>query len=263
MRPERFSLKGRRALITGASSGIGRAVALGLTEHGATVVLHHFGDAAGAAATAQAIGGDTAVLEADFTDTPAISVFVDNILSNHGPIDILIANAAIEQRLAWQDATPAHINAHVSANFSAFLLLAQKLVPPMAARGWGRIVATGSVMSTRPRAETLVYASIKAAQLTAVRAIAREVSAQGVTMNVVSPGAIETEATARRYEDPPFRRSVTAKIPAGRQGRPDDVVGAFIFLCSDAANYVTGAEIPVDGGWTIGDAPGVLPGDVA
>ena len=150
MRPERFSLKGRRALITGASSGIGRAVALGLTEHGATVVLHHFGDAAGAAATAQAIGGDTAVLEADFTDTPAISVFVDNILSNHGPIDILIANAAIEQRLAWQDATPAHINAHVSANFSAFLLLAQKLVPPMAARGWGRIVATGSVMSTRP-----------------------------------------------------------------------------------------------------------------
>jgi NAD(P)-dependent dehydrogenase (short-subunit alcohol dehydrogenase family) len=115
-------------------------------------------------------------------------------------------------------------------------------------------------MACRPRAETVVYASLKAAQLTAVRAIARDVAPHGVTMNVVSPGAIETEATAARYEDAAFRQAVAAKIPVGRHGRPDDLVGAFVFLCSDAARYITGANIPVDGGWTIGDAPGALPG---
>ncbi|TIT51883.1 MAG: SDR family oxidoreductase, partial [Mesorhizobium sp.] len=112
-------------------------------------------------------------------------------------------------------------------------------------------------------AETIVYASLKAAQLTAVRAMARDVAPHGVTMNVVSPGAIETDATAERYRDAAFRQAVAAKIPAGRHGQPDDVVGAFVFLCSDAARYITGADIPVDGGWTIGDAPGALPGAAA
>jgi NAD(P)-dependent dehydrogenase (short-subunit alcohol dehydrogenase family) len=87
------------------------------------------------------------------------------------------------------------------------------------------------------------------------------VARHGVTMNVVSPGAIETERTAKRYADPEFRKAVTAKIPAARPGTPGDVVGPVLFLCSDEAAYVTGADIPVDGGWTIGDAPGALPGD--
>src|SRR5690606_1676771 len=127
------------------------------------------------------------------------------------------------------------------------------------ARGWGRVVATGSIMAARPRAETAIYAALKSAQLTALRAIARDVARHGITMNAVSPGAIEIEANAGRYSDPDFRNAVAAKIPVGRQGKPDDLVGAFLFLCSDAAGYVTGADIPVDGGWSIGDAPGALP----
>ena len=261
MSADRFSLSGRRALVTGASSGIGRAVALGLAEHGAELVLHHFGDADGAAAVAKAIGKATPILEADFTDAAAATALADEVLARHGPIDILIANAAIERRLAWHDADPAHVEAHVAANFTSLLTLAGRLVPAMAGRGWGRVVATGSVMATRPRAETVVYASIKAAQLVAIRAIGRDVAGSGVTLNVVSPGALETEATAGRYADAAFRRAVVAKIPVGRQGRPDDLVGAFVFLCSDAAGYITGANIPVDGGWTIGDAPGALPGE--
>ncbi|MGH6860143.1 MAG: SDR family NAD(P)-dependent oxidoreductase [Phyllobacterium sp.] len=259
----RFSLEGKRALVTGASSGIGRAVALGLAEQGAAVVLHHYGDAKGASDVARKIGAGTPILEADFTDGTATAAFADAMLISHGPIDIVIANAAIERRTLWQDAAPGHVDAHVAANFTALLTLARVLVPPMIKRGWGRVVATGSVMSARPRAETLVYASLKAAQLTAIRAIAREVGPHGVTMNVVSPGAIATEATAHRYEDETFRRAVTAKIPVGRQGCADDLVGAFVFLCSNAAGYITGADIPVDGGWTIGDAPGALPGDAA
>jgi 2-deoxy-D-gluconate 3-dehydrogenase len=114
-------------------------------------------------------------------------------------------------------------------------------------------------MAVRPRAETVVYASLKAAQLTAIRSIAREIGHRGVTLNVVSPGAIEIEANAARYGDPAFRKAVAAKIPMGRPGQPQDLVGAFVFLCSDAASYITGANIPVDGGWSIGDAPGSLP----
>ncbi|MDI6025346.1 SDR family oxidoreductase [Corticibacterium sp. UT-5YL-CI-8] len=261
MTPRRFSLEGRRALVTGASSGIGRAVAIGLAEQGASVALHHFGDAKGAAETARHIGSGTPVLEADFTNTDAATAFAEDVLSHHGPVDILIVNAGIERRLAWENADPTHIEAHVAANFTSLLTLVRKLVPPMAERGWGRVVATGSIMATRPRAETVVYASLKAAQRTAMRAIARDVGRSGVTLNVVSPGAIETEATAERYKDPAFRRAVAAKIPVGRQGQPDDLVGAFVFLCSDAASYITGANIPVDGGWSIGDAPGALPGE--
>jgi 2-deoxy-D-gluconate 3-dehydrogenase len=259
MTTTRFSLQGKRALVTGASSGIGRAVALGLAEHGAELVLHHFGNERGAKEVATAAGGNAPVLEADFTDEQETHAFADDVLERYGPLDILIANAAIEHRTPWQGLNSAHVNAHVASNFSALLTLTGKLIPPMVERGWGRVVATGSIMATRPRAETIVYASLKAAQLTAVRAIARDVAPRGVTLNVVSPGAIEIEANAERYGDHAFRSAVTAKIPAGRQGQPQDLVGAFVFLCSNAASYITGANIPVDGGWSIGDAPGALP----
>lgn len=258
----RFSLAGRRALVTGASSGIGRAVAVGLAEQGATLLLHHFGDADGAAETALAVGG-APVFEADFTRDGVAAKLADEVLAGHGPVDILIANAAIERRGPWTGMSAAHVAEHFSANFLSLLALAQKLVPAMAGRGWGRVVATGSVMAARPRAETVAYAAMKSAQLTAVRAVARDVAPQGVTMNVVSPGAIEIGKNADRYADPAFRRAVVARIPAGRPGKPDDLVGAVLFLCSDAASYVTGVNIPVDGGWTIGDAPGALPGEAA
>lgn len=260
MTPASFSLAGRRAFVTGASSGIGKAIALALHALGATLVVHHFGDAAGAATTARAVG-DAPVLEADFTSPGAAAALAGTVIDRHGPVDILIANAAIERRAAWTAVTEADVTAHVSANLMSLIALTQALVPPMAGRGWGRVVATGSVMAARPRAEALAYASMKSAQLTALRSIAREVGHRGVTMNVVSPGAIAIEKNADRYADPDFRRAVTAKIPLARPGRPEDVAGAVAFLCTDAAAYITGANIPVDGGWTIGDAPGALPGE--
>ncbi|MGH6922516.1 MAG: SDR family NAD(P)-dependent oxidoreductase, partial [Propylenella sp.] len=194
----RFSLAGRHALVTGASSGIGRAIALGLKEQGADVVLHHFGDAAGAAETSRLVGG-APVFQADFTQDGAAAALAEEMLARHGPADILIANAAVEKRGPWAQISAAHVMAHVAANLLSLLALTQKLVPAMAERGWGRVVATGSVMAARPRAETVAYAAMKSAQLTAMRAIAREVAPRGVTMNVVSPGAIEVEKNAARY----------------------------------------------------------------
>ncbi|WP_309085466.1 SDR family NAD(P)-dependent oxidoreductase [Chelativorans sp.] len=254
----RFSLAGRKALVTGGNSGIGRAIALALAESGADIVLHHFSDRDGALAVCAAIeekGRAAAIVEADFSPKGGTEALAKAVVERHGPVDILIANAAIEQRGSWQEIDPAHMEAHFAANFTSLLILAQVLVPEMSARGWGRVVAIGSVLAKRPRAETVVYAALKAAQLTAIRALAREVAGTGVTMNVVSPGAIETERNAHLYADAAFRRAVEAKIPIGRAGRPEDCVGPVLLLCSEAGGYITGADIPVDGGWSIGDAP--------
>lgn len=260
-----FSLAGRRALVTGANAGIGRAIARGLASQGADVALHHLGDPAGAEAIRaeiEGLGRSVSVVEADFADRAAVEGLAEAALRD-GPVDILIANAAMEKRAPWTSVGPDSLNVHYAVNFTSLIALAQALVPAMQGRGWGRVVATSSVMAARPRAETIVYASLKSAQLTAIRAIAREVAGDGVTMNVIAPGAIETEANTARYADLEFLRAVVAKIPAGRQGRPGDCVGPVLMLCSEAGAYVTGASIPVDGGWTIGDATGALPGEVA
>lgn len=257
MTAARFSLLGRRALVTGGNSGIGRAIALALTESGADIVLHHCGDEEGASEVCGAVekmGRSAAHLEADFSTPGNVEALAEAALRD-GPIDILIANAAIERRRPWPEIGPSDIEAHLSVNFTSLFLLARALVPPMAERGWGRVVAIGSVLATRPRAETVIYASLKSAQLTAIRALARDVGSRGVTMNVVSPGAIETERNAELYADAAFRRAVEAKIPVGRAGRPEDCVGPVLLLCSEAGAYITGANIPVDGGWSIGDAP--------
>lgn len=250
-------LAGRRALVTGANSGIGLAVARGLHALGASLVLHHHGDPERAGQIAGELGG-APVFAADFTSPGAAAA----LAKAAGPVDILVANAAIERRAAWETADEALVAAHVAANFQSFVTLCQALLPSMTAKGWGRVVAIGSILGQRPRAETLAYAAMKSAQRTALMALAREVAGQGVTMNVVSPGAIEVEKNAARYADPAFRQAVIAKIPAARQGQPQDVAAAVLFLCANETGYITGADIPVDGGWSIGDAPGMLPGEM-
>lgn len=257
MHDDLFSLAGRRALVTGANSGIGKAIALTLARYGADLAVHHFQDPDGAAvvcAAASKIGRRTSLHEADLSEAGSAGELAAGAL-REGPVDLLVANAAVEHRRPWDELSGEDIMHHVAVNFLATITLAQRLVPAMAERGWGRVVAIGSVLASRPRAETLAYASMKSAQLTAMRAIGREVASRGVTMNVISPGAVETERNAHRYADPDFRRRVNAKIPAGRAGCPADCVSPVLMLCGPGGAYVTGADIPVDGGWTIGDAP--------
>lgn len=249
-------LSGRRALVTGASSDIGYAIAQGLADLGAELVLHRRTDAKASGDT-RALFETCPVLLADFQDGRGASHLAEAALAL-GPVDILIANAAMEERQPWQNVDPAFIDRHVSTNFTSMLMLMAALVPSMEQREWGRVIAIGSVMAARPRAETVVYASLKSAQLTAIRSIARDVACNGVTMNVVSPGAIETGHSAALYAQAGFRKAVTAKIPAGRPGTPDDLVAPVAMLCGDGASYITGVDIPVNGGWDIGDAPGNL-----
>lgn len=255
-------LSGRWALITGANTGIGRAIALGCAHSGADVVVHHHGDQAGAnevVAAIVAMGRQAKSLELDFSDSQATSQAAKMLAASEPPIDILILNAAIEQRADWTDIDADLIHRHVSVNYTASLLLLTKLVPAMSARGWGRVVAIGSVLASRPRSETAIYASLKTAQLTALRAIARDVAKRGVTVNVVSPGSILTGRSAEALSDAATLEMVKRKIPANRIGQPEDCVPPVLMLCSDPAGYITGADIPVDGGWHIGDAMGPLP----
>lgn len=257
--PIATTLAGRRALITGASTGIGRALALGCARAGADVLVHHCDDEDGANEVASAITGmgqRADILELDFTDSQSVSRAAETLATSQPSIDILILNAAIEHRRAWTDIDTDLINQHIAVNFTASLLLMTKLVGTMSQRGWGRVVAIGSVLASRPRAETAIYAALKSAQLTTIRSIAREVGSNGVTMNVVSPGSILTERSRQALADPTTRRFVENKIPVGRVGQPDDCVPPVLMLCSDAAGYITGADIPVDGGWHIGDAMG-------
>jgi NAD(P)-dependent dehydrogenase (short-subunit alcohol dehydrogenase family) len=254
-------LAGRRALITGASGDIGQALALGLARAGADIAVHHCAmpeHAQAVAAKIAGLGRLAHVYEGDFTQPGQARALAHAALAD-GPVDILLSNAAIERRSDWTAIDPVDFTQMVSVNFGAFVDLAAVLGPAMGARGWGRIVATGSVLAARPRAETLIYASLKAAQNCAVRALARELGGRGVTVNIISPGAVETERMAASYADPAFRATVSAKLPIGRPASPVDCVAPVVMLCSDAGGYITGANIPVDGGWTAGDAPKAVP----
>ena len=249
-------LDGRRALVTGGNSGIGAAVAAAFAEAGADLVVHHLDDTDGAQAVADMArdaGRRADIVTGDLAEPAAGSRIAEEVLRG-GDVDILVLNASVEHRMAWEALSPGAIDLHVSANLTASLALLQALVPPMAARGWGRVISMGSIMAARPRAETLIYAALKAALDVALRSVSREVAGQGVTVNTIAPGAIETDRNAGRLRDPAVLPGVLAKIPAGRVGRPEDIAGPALMLASDAGSYITGATIPVDGGWSTGDA---------
>jgi len=248
-----FDLTGRRALVTGSDSGIGRAIALGLAAHGADIVLHHLDDAGGVTQLADevvALGRKADCVRQDL----AASGGADALATAAGSVDILVLNAALEMRKPWTTLTPADFEAGTSVNLLANVRLLQLFVPLMQERGWGRVLSIGSIQQQRPHLDSLVYASAKAAMLHVIRNLARHAAPSGVTLNNLAPGAIRTPKNDTRYQDPAFRERVVRKIPAGREGRPEDLVGAALLLCSDAGAYITGADLMVDGGWNIADA---------
>lgn len=165
-----------------------------------------------------------------------------------GEPDILVHCAAVQIEAAWNEATAAAMDLQWAVNLRETLVLTQQLVPAMTARGWGRVLAVSSVQAVRPHPRMMVYAALKAALGNAIRNLAKSVAAQGVTANLISAGAIATPRNAATLADPAARAAVLARIPAGRLGAAEDCAGAALFLCSDAAAYVTGADIPVDGG---------------
>jgi glucose 1-dehydrogenase len=247
-----FDLDGKRALVTGSSRGIGRAIALALAEYGADLVVHYVGraeDAESAAAAARAFGRKAAVVQADIGDAAQTERLAKESLAALGGIDILVLNASLEFRTPWQEIGLDAFQRQIDVNLRSTMQLIQLLVPPMIERGWGRVVTLGSVQQAHPSPVMWVYAGNKAAQLNMARNLGTQIAGKGVTVNNLAPGAILTERNAAPLADPAFRATIEAKIPARRLGAPDDLIGAALLLCSDAGRYINNADLFVDGGW--------------
>lgn len=244
-----FDLSGRKALITGSSRGIGAALATALAGRGADVVVHGREASDELDTFAETLGGKA--LAADLADAGACKDLARRAENLPGGVDILILNASYEMRADWKSVSVEDADLQMAVNFRSSLLLCQALAPGMTERGWGRIIALGSIQEVRPNPALMVYAAAKAAQANMMMNLARELGPHGVTVNTLSPGAIATDRNAGALSDPAYRQKVEAQIPAGRVGRPDDCVGACLLLASDAGAYVNGAVLRVDGGWSV------------
>jgi NAD(P)-dependent dehydrogenase (short-subunit alcohol dehydrogenase family) len=241
---------GRTALVTGAAAGIGQAIAEALADGGARVVALDR-DAAGTercVTRLRALGADVLPAVVDLADPDAIDTALQGIDVAAAAIDMLVLCASVEIREPWQAVSNAAMNLQWAVNLSATVQLVRALVPGMRERGFGRVVAVGSVQESRPREDCLVYAASKAAQTQMMLNWARHAAASGVTFNVLRPGAIETERNRALLANTAYRDAVVARVPLGRIGLPADCVGAAMLLCSPAATYLNGAVIDVDGG---------------
>lgn len=245
-----FSLSGKKALVTGSSSGIGRSIALALAEAGADVVVHGLQYGAAAKDVIRDIaakGVKSFWVEGDLADAGG-RVLGESVQRTCGDVDILVLNASIQKKSAFGEITAEDSACQFRSNFQSSLELIQVLAPAMRLNKWGRILTIGSVQQARPHPEMLVYAATKAAQLNMVLNLAAQFAADGVTVNNLAPGVILTDRNSEALSDPGYAEKVLGFIPAGFFGEPADCAGAALLLCSEAGRYITGQNLYVDGG---------------
>jgi 3-oxoacyl-[acyl-carrier protein] reductase len=242
-----FNLGGKIALVTGASRGIGRAIASRLAEQGATVVAAARGDhAAECVAQLTARGLKAEALSVDVTDTAALERVPAEIAARHGRLDILVSNAGITRDQLLMRMKREDWDAVIATNLTASFVLAQAAMRPMLKQRAGRIIAVGSVVGQMGNAGQTNYAASKAGLIGFAKALAREVASRAITVNVVAPGMVDTDMT-RAITDK-AQIDWAAQIPLGRLGTVDDVAAAVCFLASDEAAYITGHVLAVNGG---------------
>jgi 3-oxoacyl-[acyl-carrier protein] reductase len=242
-----IDLSGRIALVTGASRGIGRAIAQKLAGQGAMVVAAARGD--NAAATVDAIkagGGRAEAATADVSDASAIDALVSGTLERHGRIDVLVNNAGIAKDQLMLRMKRDDWDQVIATNLTAAFALTQAVLKPMIRQKSGRIVCISSVVGQSGNAGQANYAASKAGLIGFAKAVAQEVASRNITVNVVAPGLIETDMTRGITEN--ARDEWAAKIPLKRLGTPDDIAAAVCFLASDEAAYITGQVLAVNGG---------------
>lgn len=244
-----FDLTGRVAVVTGASSGLGRRAASALAAAGARVV--------GVARRAEALedwqretGASAAIVAADVSARDGLAALKQALTEPFGAPDILVHAAGVNTREAADDVTPEGWDQTLALNLSAPFFLSQALVPAMKDKGWGRIVHFASLQTTRAFPGGIAYGATKAGIGQMARAMAEAWSKDGITCNAIGPGFFPTELTAAVFDDPDRAGRNAAQTCMGRNGRLEDLDGPLLFLCSDASSYVTGQVLMVDGGFT-------------
>lgn len=246
-----FSLVGRCALVTGASRGLGRAMAIALAEAGAGVVCSSSkrGGANATAALVRALGRDAWEVHAELSDRAAVLAMADEAVRLAGHIDVLVNNAGIIRRHPALEYSAEDWDDVMRTNLDATFFLVQRLGREMVARGAGKIINVGSLLSFSGGVATAAYTASKHAVAGLTKVLASEWGPHGVQVNGIAPGYFITDITQPLREDPTRFSEIGSRIPAGRWGEPDDLKGAVVFLASSASDYVNGHMLVVDGGW--------------
>lgn len=244
-----FNLTGRRALITGSSQGIGLALAHGLAAAGAQIVLNGR-DAAKLAAAAAGLPG-AQVLAFDATDHAAVKAAVDGFESAHGPIDILVNNAGMQHRGPLEDFPPDAFDRLLRTNIGTVFNVGQACAKHMIARGRGKIINIASVQTALARPSIAPYTATKGAVGNLTKGMATDWAKYGLNCNAIAPGYFDTPLNAALVADADFSAWLEKRTPAGRWGKVEELVGACIFLASDASSFVNGHTLYVDGGISV------------
>jgi 2-deoxy-D-gluconate 3-dehydrogenase len=246
---DRFRLDGRVALVTGASRGLGAAMAAALAEAGADLVLHDRDEPCATERVIAATGTRTTCIGADLADRPASDRLIDTAIARMGRLDILVNNAGIIRRAPATDFSDEDWDQVIEVNLTSVFRLCRAAGRHMLARGSGKIVNVASLLAFQGGITVPAYAAAKGAVAQVTKALANEWAARGINVNAIAPGYMRTENTRPLFEDPARQLAIAQRIPAGRWGEPADLAGAVVFLASSAADYVHGHVLVVDGGW--------------
>jgi NAD(P)-dependent dehydrogenase (short-subunit alcohol dehydrogenase family) len=245
-------LRGKTAVVTGASRGLGKAMATALAREGVQVALVARGveKLNAAAEEIRAAGGTAEAFPADVTDEAQVVALERAVHERLGAAQILINNAGMNLRKMLVDFTLEEWRRVMDANLTSVFLMCRAFVPGMKGTGYGRILNMASIMSHISMPERTLYSSSKAAVLGLTRALALELAEEGINVIAISPGPFETEINASIWQDPEKNAAFLARVPMKRWGRVPDIGALAVFLCSEAASFMTGSDLLIDGGWT-------------
>ena len=245
-------LSGKAAVITGASKGLGKAIALALAEAGAKVALvsRNREQLEAVAVECRRLGGEAHVFVADVTSEEQVKRLADNVAGPMGTIQILINNAGINIRKPVTDFTLTEWRAIIDTNLTSIFLLCRAFVPQMKGSGYGRIINMTSIMSHVALPLRTAYCASKAGLLGFTKALALELAPEKITVNGISPGPFATEMNTPIIQNAEANAQFIAKIPAGRWGHVDEIGKLALYLCSEEAGFITGTDLLIDGGWT-------------
>ncbi|MFC0269470.1 glucose 1-dehydrogenase [Kushneria aurantia] len=248
-----FDISGRLALVTGSSRGLGHALARGLAEQGARVILHGRSPQTveqAARALRDESGAEVSAVTFDVTDAPAVKEALAALIETHGVPDILVNNAGLQRRAPFTEFDPADWDAVLATNLSSAFYVSRAISPAMSERGAGKIVNIGSVQSMLARQTIAPYSASKGGVAMLTKGMAADLARFNVQVNCISPGYFRTDMNTALWQDDDFNAWVENRTPAQRWGEVEELIGTLLYLCSGASDFVSGQNIFVDGGMT-------------